>query len=83
MFWEIPMMSYSHSSSAFDQRELIHDPSALGRNDQSSKPRHAADRAIDAALRSVPLPDGLMMRLRKLVYAMPDETADQVDCLGC
>ena len=43
----------------------------------------AADRALDAALRSVPLPDGLITRLGMLVYTMPDETADQVNCLGC
>ncbi len=42
-----------------------------------------ADRTIDSALRSVPLPAGLLTRLSMLVYTMPDEAADQVDYLGC
>lgn len=41
------------------------------------------DGAVDAALRSVPLPDGLLARLQRMVLAMPDESADQVDYLGC
>jgi hypothetical protein len=43
----------------------------------------SADGAIDAALRSVPLPDGLLTRLGMLVYSMPDEAADRMDYLGC
>ena len=42
-----------------------------------------ADTAIDAALCSVPLPDGLLLRLDKFVYAMTDETNGSVDWLGC
>jgi hypothetical protein len=42
-----------------------------------------ADRVIDQALRSVPLPEGLMSRLGMLVFTMSDETADRVDYLGC
>jgi hypothetical protein len=77
------MMSYLHSGSTFNHHEVIHELSEFGSSDQPSKPPQAADRAIDSALRSVPLPAGLLTRLGKLVYAMPDETADQVDCLGC
>jgi hypothetical protein len=44
---------------------------------------HAADMAIDAALRNVPLPDGLFTRLSALAYAVPDDAADQIDWLGC
>jgi hypothetical protein len=43
----------------------------------------STDGAIDSALRSVPLPEGLMTRLGMLVYRMSDETADSVDYLGC
>ncbi|HEX5471988.1 MAG TPA: hypothetical protein VFW73_08880 [Lacipirellulaceae bacterium] len=43
----------------------------------------AADRAIESALRSVPLPDGLMTRLNTMVYRMSDEAADSIDYLGC
>jgi hypothetical protein len=51
-----------------------------------SQPRrtlHAADRAIDLALRTVPLPDGLLMRLAMIVRAIPDDAPEQVDWLGC
>lgn len=41
------------------------------------------DGAVDAALRSVPLPDGLLARLQRLALAMFDESADQADYLGC
>lgn len=41
------------------------------------------DRAIESALRSVPLPEGLMTRLGMLVYTMSDESTDPVDYLGC
>lgn len=36
------------------------------------------DRAIDAALRSVPLPDGLMVRMTMLAVTLPDDATDQV-----
>ena len=42
-----------------------------------------ADDAIDAALRCVPLPDGLLSRLGMIVRVMPDESAGQQDWLGC
>jgi hypothetical protein len=45
--------------------------------------RLPADLAIDAVLRSVPLPDGLLTRLDHLIQAMPDEASDQVDWLSC
>jgi len=48
-----------------------------------SPPARTIDRAIDSALRGVPLPDGLMSRLGRLLRTMPDEAADQVDYLGC
>lgn len=41
------------------------------------------DRAIDAALRSVALPDGLLSRLDQLARAMTDDTTNPVDWLGC
>ena len=36
------------------------------------------DRAVDTALRSVPLPDGLMVRLAMLAVTLPDDATDQV-----
>ena len=76
-------MSHLDFSSVFDHREYNCEVSALRHNDRLRDPTHTADRAIDSALRSVPLPEGLMTRLGKLVYAMPDEATDQVDYLGC
>jgi hypothetical protein len=35
-----------------------------------------ADRAMDASLRSVPLPDGLLNRLKQMLNRMPDEVSD-------
>ena len=36
------------------------------------------DRAVDTALRSVPLPKGLMVRLAMLAVTLPDDATDQV-----
>jgi hypothetical protein len=36
------------------------------------------DRAMDAALRNVPLPDGLMVRMSMLAVTLPDDATDQV-----
>jgi hypothetical protein len=46
-------------------------------------PEQSEDRAIDVVLRSVPLPDGLMTRLGRLVSTMADDAPDHVDWLGC
>ena len=46
-------------------------------------PERSEDRTIDSALRSVPLPEGLLARLGALVYTMSDESTDHVDYLGC
>ena len=42
----------------------------------------SADRNIDAALRNVPLPDGMLTRLSRLVYSVSDEAPDHMDYLG-
>ena len=36
------------------------------------------DRAVDIALRNVPLPEGLMVRMAMLAVTLPDESTDQV-----
>jgi len=43
----------------------------------------AVDRAVDAALRSVPIPEGMLTRLGLLVFAISDEQAGRFDYLGC
>jgi hypothetical protein len=43
----------------------------------------SAEPSLDDALRSVPLPEGLLARLRKLVFTMSDERTDRMDYLGC
>jgi hypothetical protein len=76
-------MSYLHFKSTFDHGAYTNGnltPPIMG---EMGSQGPAADCAIDSALRSVPLPDGFLTRLGKLVYTMPDEAADQVDWLGC
>lgn len=36
------------------------------------------DRAVDVALRNVPLPEGLMVRMSLLAVTLPDDAADHV-----
>jgi hypothetical protein len=42
-----------------------------------------SDTAIDAALRSVPLPEGLLTRLGMVAYTVSEGSADKLDWLGC
>jgi hypothetical protein len=80
-------MSYSYSkplgghAAKGDPFTDMNDALPLLANALRSDP--STDRAIDAALRSVPLPDGLMTRLGMFVYTLPDNAADQADYLGC
>lgn len=76
-------MSFIHSNSTFDSHSFLNCQIQSSAAGDAAPSGHTADRAIDAALRSVPLPDGLLTRLGKLAYTMPDEAADQVDWLGC
>jgi hypothetical protein len=36
------------------------------------------DRAVDIALRNVPLPEGLMVRMAMLAVTLPDDATDHV-----
>ena len=45
--------------------------------------RRELDAALDCALRDVPLPEGLLTRLHKIVYSVSDTPADRLDWLGC
>jgi hypothetical protein len=42
-----------------------------------------SDSAIDAALRSVPLPEGLLTRLGIVAYTVSEDSSDKHDWLGC
>ncbi len=76
-------MSYPSSMPAFDHdKHLADNRVPLVHAHPPNKPP-TPDGAIDSALRSVPLPDGLMARLGSLVYAMPDDAAGYADWLGC
>lgn len=77
-------MSYDlHSNSFIDPLSILNGKPSLRVAPESVRDTFAVDQAIDTALRSVPLPDGLMTRLGKLAFTVTDETADQVDWLGC
>jgi hypothetical protein len=76
-------MSFIHSNSAFEPGTFLSSQIPAGEAADAVTCRQAADRVIDSALRSVPLPDGFLTRLGRLVYTMPDEAVDRVDWLGC
>jgi hypothetical protein len=71
-------MSYPHTKpiSIGDTFPFPADPAAA--YDRSLPFVQSADSAIDSALRSVPLPEGLLARLKLL-----DEATDRMDYLGC
>jgi hypothetical protein len=76
-------MSSSHSKP-FCYGDIYHIPAESLTALENSLPMvQSADRAIDAALRSVPLPDGLLARLGQMARTMSDEVSDAVDYLGC
>ena len=76
-------MSYPHSKPISIGDNFPNPADSFGAPDGAWPFIQSADRAIDAALRGVPLPDGLLSRLGRLAYTMSDEAADQVDYLGC
>ncbi len=77
-------MSYHlNSKPVFDPFAFVNGDAAVPFSGVPALHSATTDHAIDAALRGVPLPDGLLTRLGKLVYSMSDEAADQVDWLGC
>jgi hypothetical protein len=77
------MSNYLPAKSVFDSLPFFHGESALPFAGDSAASRAAEERLVDSALRNVQLPEGLLTRLGKLVYSMPDESVDQVDWLGC
>jgi hypothetical protein len=83
-FWDLIAMSYPPWEPVHSSHYLPHGESTNGGAVHEKVPHlHSPDTAIDAALCSVPLPDGLLSRLDKFVRAMTDETTDSVDWLGC
>jgi len=74
------MSYYPQAKTVFDP--LIFGEPAVPLSGEPS-PGEPSDHAIDAALRNVALPDGLMMRLGSLAYSVPEDSADHVDWLGC
>jgi hypothetical protein len=77
-------MSYPHSKPiSFGDAFLNPAADSIAAFDRSRPFIQSTDGAIDVALRNVPLPDGLLGRLKRLVVTMPDETSGQIDYLGC
>lgn len=76
-------MSYSHSKPTWIGDTFPNPADSVASFDGSLPFIQSTDRSVDAALRSVPLPDGFLTRLKKLAYTVSDEAADQMDYLGC
>jgi hypothetical protein len=76
-------MSYPHSKPNSLGNAYSIPAESSGVSDHSLPFVQSLDSAVDAALRSVPLPDGMLNRLKRLAFTMPDETAGRMDYLGC
>jgi hypothetical protein len=76
-------MSKIHSHPAFDIQPFTGGTNMPQPTGERSLPGRHSDRAIDAALRSVPIPEGMMSRLGQLVATLSDKSADHADWLGC
>jgi hypothetical protein len=77
------MSNYLQSKSVFDALSFLNGDSSVSIGGEKAAQRVAEEHLIDAALRNVKLPDGLLARLGKLAYVMSDDARDQVDWLGC
>ena len=76
-------MSYPHSKPMSLGDTFPNSADPLAAFDHLWPQIQSTDGAMDAALRSVPLPEGLLGRLKQLALTIPDEAAGQVDYLGC
>jgi hypothetical protein len=76
-------MSYPHSKPISLGNHFPNPADSIVPFGHAPPHNHAADGAMDVALRSVPLPEGLLGRLKQLALTMPDEASGQVDYLGC
>lgn len=84
-FWDLIAMSYPPWEPVHSSHYHPHGESMNGGAVHEKIPHvQSNDPVIDAALCSVPLPDGLLVRLDKFVEAMTGEVnTDSVDWLGC
>lgn len=76
-------MSYPHSKPNSLGDAFRIPVESAGASDQFLPFVQSLDTTVDAALRSVPLPDGMLTRLQRLAFTMPDEAAGRMDYLGC
>lgn len=76
-------MSYLHSKPILIGNAFRDPSEPMGAPDGAVPFVQSADRTIEAALRNVPLPEGMLSRLDRLVYTVSDDAADQMDYLGC
>jgi hypothetical protein len=76
-------MSNSNLKPSADGDAHLHGFALPHSGDETRSAMQAVDRAVDAALRSVPIPEGMLSRLGLLVLTIPDEQLDSVDYLGC
>ena len=70
-FYSMPMFGGDRFTDSDDLFPLIGGFPPVGAGE-------SPDRAIDSALRNVPLPEGLMVRMSMLALTLPDDATDQV-----
>jgi hypothetical protein len=76
------MSYYLHTKSILDSHTFSNGEAMVPLTGEALH-RATVDHTLDSALRNVPLPEGIMPRLEKLICTLPDESADQVDWLIC
>lgn len=76
-------MSYPHSKTFLSSVTFTTSADTIAPLHGSLAFIRPGDGAIDAALRNVPLPEGLMRRLGQLAGSLSDGVSDSIDYLGC
>jgi hypothetical protein len=70
-FYSMPLFGGDHFTDSDDLLPLVGGFPAVGAGE-------SPERAIDSALRNIPLPEGLMVRMSMLAVTLPDDATDQV-----
>lgn len=82
-FWDLIAMSYSPGESVHSKLYVSRVEATVEKSTSSLPPDKPIDTVLDATLRNVPLPLGLLTRLDTFVGEMTDSASDPFDWLGC